>query len=363
MIPFDWNRDQIDWPRVLAGALAVVLVGALGVVAATSTAAFDLHNPSWEGATDLRQQFEDDPTTEQAFITEPSQYDELDPNGTVAFVVAPEDGSDAAESRSFVENGGRLVIFENFEPGGNELAATVGATARVDGRLLTDDRQHYQAPTMPIAPTVTNHSLTTGVDQLTLNHATAVNPGNATVLVTTSGAAYLDDGGGLETADSLAAYPVATVEPVGDGQVVVVGDPSLTINTMLAQPDNEAFVRALTADADVVAFDLSRGGGTPPLITALLAIRGTPLLQVTLGAVGIGLAVAVSNGSLRHATVLIRRRLPWPWRSTTTSLDNPGLTDAERAAVLRQQHPDWDEDRIERITTAINTDPHRGDNE
>ncbi|MFB1066376.1 DUF4350 domain-containing protein [Natrinema sp. H-ect4] len=361
-----WHRGllgdgTIDWPRVLLLTLAITLVIALGTVAATSSTAFGLYNPSWDGSSDLRQGAENDPTVESHLLHDTAQYEELPANETVAFVIAPDEsyeGESSERLQEFVASGGTLVVLENFDEQGNDLFADVGAEARMDGQLLRDDRHHFRGPPMPVATVIENNTLTTGVNQLTLNYGTAVEPGNATVLVSTSNFAYLgpeeDD---LDEQDELRSYPVVTVENVSEGQVVAVGDPSITINAMYDEPDNAAFLRTLYADADHVAFDYSHGAEVPPLTSTILTIRNSPLLQLLVGTVGIGLVMVFSHIRVQSPLMGIQSRLParfQPAESRTDGLDSPGLSDTERATYLRQRYPDWDEEQIQRVITALN---------
>ena len=357
-----WLGDgRIDWPRILLLALTVTVLVTLGTVAATSSTAFGPYNPSWDGSSDFRQDAEDDPTVESHLLSDTAQYDELPANETVAFIIAPDEpyeGEDAERIREFVDEGGTLVVLENFGEPGNELLADVGAEARVDGQLVRDERNHFRGPTMPVATSVENHTLTSGVDQLTLNYGTAVESGNATVLVATSDFAYLgpeDDE--LDEQDELQSYPVATVENVSEGKVVVVGDPSITINAMYSEPDNAAFVRGLYADADHVIFDRSHGSGVPPLAAAMLVIRGSPLLQLLVGTIGIGFVAVLSQIRVTSAREALQSRLPARFQPAGNRNDGtigPGLSDSERAEFLRRQHPDWDEEQIQRMITALN---------
>ena len=361
-----WHRGLlgdggIDWPRVLLIALAAIVLLALGTVAATSSTSFGPYNPSWDGTSEFRGDAADEPGVESHLLRDTEQYEDLPANETVAFVVAPDEpyeGEDADRLREFVAEGGTLVVLANFGDAGNDLLADVGAEARAHGQLLRDERHHFRGPTMPVATNVENHTLTTGVDRLTLNYATAVEPGNATVLVGTSDFAYLgpaeDD---LDEQDNLRSYPVATVENVSEGRVVVVGDPSIAINAMYDEPDNAAFVRGLYADAEHVVFDRSHGSPVPPLAAALLTIRGSPPLQLLVGTVGIALVAVCSRTSGRSALEAVRGRLSARFQSAerrSGGRAHPGLTDAERAAYLRRRHPDWDEEQIQRMITAFN---------
>ncbi|WP_276253009.1 DUF4350 domain-containing protein [Halomontanus rarus] len=376
----------IDWPRAVLIGLGLAVVLAVGAVATTSTAAFGPYNPSWDGSSDLREQLERESDVEVELLRDPSRYEDTNAEGTTAFVVAPGEsyrGADASRIRRFVEDGGRLVVFENVGEAGNSLLADVGADARTDGRVLRDDYRHSNGPTIPIATGVRNHTLTGGVEQLTLNYATAVEPNAATVLVTTSDLATLGD---TDQRLDLTAHPVATVEPVGDGEVVVVGDPSLTINAMVGEPDNAAFLRSLYAGSDRVLLDRSHVGDLPPLTAAVLTVRDAPLLQLLLGSVGITAVGLWSTGRLRPLLERVRRRRPGspregpgrergvagrvrragPASSTgpdaeleldydlelERSVVDPGLSRAERADVLRRRHPDWEERRIRRVLAS-----------
>ncbi|MCU4741562.1 DUF4350 domain-containing protein [Natronoglomus mannanivorans] len=375
----------IDWPRAVLLGVGLAVVLAVGVVATTSTAAFNPYNPSWDGSSDLRDQLENETGVESDLLRETTRYEEVDAEGTTVFVVAPEASyseADAASVREFVEDGGRLVVFENVGDAGNDLLADVGAEARVDGRILRDEYHHANGPTMPIATGVQEHSLTTDVEQLTLNYATAVEPNTASVLVTTSSLATLGDS--AHPLDAT-AYPVATAEGVGAGTVVVVGDPSLTINAMIDQPDNADFLRDLYVDSDRVLLDVTHASEIPPLTAAVLAVRDTPLLQLTLGGAGIA-AVGLWSSGLLGPTLERARR----WRSdgrvrsretsgtmergtktktetetetereltvtTDTALGgtiaDPGLSRSERAEFLRDHHPEWEEERVQRALEA-----------
>ncbi|UTF55435.1 DUF4350 domain-containing protein [Natronosalvus rutilus] len=363
---WSWLRtpDGIDWPRALLVALSVTLVLALGVVASTSAASFGLYNPAWDGTSEFRAHVAADDTVEHDLVRNTQAYTEGEANETVAFVIAPDEpytDDDAARVQTFVENGGTLVVFENFGEPGNALLADVGAEARVDGRLLRDERYHYRGPPMPIATEVANHTATQGVDQLTLNYATAVGPGNATVLVTTSEYTYLgDEETDLEEVEDLQAYPVVTTENVSNGSVVVVGDPSLTINTMFDQPDNAAFLTNLYAGHDRVLFDISHASDLPPLTAAMVAVRGSPLAQLGVGLVGIGLvAVLVRSDRSTLKRVLTRYR---GQRTTATAKalerSPDALSEEEWAERLRHRHPEWDDDRIQRVATAVSRATH-----
>lgn len=358
-----WDANGPNWPRLLLVTLGCTLIVAVGVIGATSATTFGPYNPSWDGASDLREQVDSDAGVKSEFVSDTSRYEEINPDRTVAFVIAPDENYQTGEVdnvRQFIESGGTLVVLENFGESGNDLLDEIGAEARLNGDILRDERNNFRAPTMPIATGIENHTLTDGINQLTLNYATPVQPGNASVLVRTSEFAYLveDADEELDDDDELAVYPVATIEDADGGSVIVIGDPSITINAMLEQPDNAAFLRGLYEQRDRVLFDISHNEGLPPLTNALLIFRNSPLLQIVLGGLGItGLALA-SSRRLGPRVLQFSRRLPlwgrYQFDAERQHDSLPAMSNEARARYLRQQYPDWDDERVERVIEALN---------
>lgn len=340
------DRRRIGYPTLLLVGLVVAV--ALGIVAggATSSAAFGAYNPGWEGGSALRGQA-DAVGADSTVALNVSAYERASPNGTVALVLSPDESygpDDRRRVRRFVDRGGTLVVADDYGAGGNRLLDAAGATARVDGRPLRDEREYYRSPALPVAPNVSDAPLTAGVDRLTLNHGSVVRRGNATVLVRTSAFAYLDGNGNAELDDDerVASYPVATTERVGRGRVIVVSDASLFINTMVERPGNGRFVRNLFAANERVLLDYSHSTTQPPLVLALLHLRRTPVLQALVGAVGLGLVGAWSRRDRRRG------------RS-----DDGDATPASRSdddalvSYLRERHPTWSESRLRRVVSGV----------
>ncbi len=345
---------------LLVALVAATLLG-LVVAASTSSAAFGLYNPGWEGTSELRA-VADETGTETTVIQNTTGYRSAGPD-SVAVVLAPDRGytdREAARIRAFLDRGGTLVVAEDVGTGGNELLAAVGASARVNGTLLRDERFNYRSPAMPLARNVTaNETLTRGVDRLTLNYASVVEPGddNTTVLVRSSGFAYLDtnDNGELDDSERLASRPVATVERAGQGRVVVVSDPSLFINTMLERSGNRRFARNLLGSEERLLLDFSHTADLPPLTLAVVTVRNTPLLQTLVGCLAVGLVGAWGAGWFGRFGGLLGRV-----RGDGRSADAAPVTEADLVAYLRERHPEWEESRIRRIAQGISTERGEG---
>ncbi len=277
----------MNYPRILLAALAVALLGGVLVAGVSSSAAFGAYNPAWDGTSELRS-FAAEEGVETAFVRPDEAYG--DPEDGVAIVLAPDGSVDDERLRRFVANGGTAVVAADFGGDANPLLDSLNATARVDGRLLRDEQRHYRGPAMPRATNVTEGPLVDGVNALTLNYGTGLAPNDARVLVRTSPYAYYDGNrnGELDSEETPASRPVAAVEPVGEGRVVSVGDPSLFINAMLERPGNRAFASNLLSGADGLHLVVG-DGALPPLVAALLTLRGSPLLQVLVGGGLVGL--------------------------------------------------------------------------
>ncbi|WP_323191080.1 DUF4350 domain-containing protein [Halostella sp. PRR32] len=343
--PFD-----LGYPQLLLAAIALGTVLAVGVAASTSAAGFGAFNPGWDGASDLRSAAEAD-GAEPFVVRDVDEYDSVATNDSIALVLSPDeryDDRDAARLREYVENGGTLVVADDFGDSGNALLADLGARARVDGRPLRDERRHYRSPALPLATNVSNRSLPTDVQRLTLNHGTAVRPNGTTVLATTSAYAYFDGNRNdeLDDSETLSEYPVATAESVGDGRVVVVGDPSLFINAMLDRPGNRAFVRGLFGSADRVLLDYSHSEHVPPLMAALISVQRSSVLQILLGTTGVIAIAAWAQWPTAG------RRVP-SVSSGESQSEPPELSADDVATAVRDRHPDWNDERVRRVTQAI----------
>ncbi|NLV08401.1 DUF4350 domain-containing protein [Halomicrobium mukohataei] len=356
-----------DYPRAVLAGFAVAVALGLLVAGSTSGGAFGSYNPAWDGTSDFRSMAGDEAET-LSIARNTSVYDTADANETLAVLLSPEQRYTDRERRSirqFVEAGGTLLIAEDVGPNGNQLLRGVGARTRFDGAPLRDERRYENGPALPVATAVglDNDS----VETVVLNHGTAIRAAgatraddpngtmravratNATVLAASSPYAYLDRNGNetLDDDETVARYPVAMTERVGDGRVIAVSDPSVFINAMLEHGDNRAFARTVVAGHDTVVLDVSHAGRLPPLQALLLTLRESPLLQAVVGTALLG--VLAGHAALLDGVAALRRRL-----GASDTVQRP----RDREAVVRgvtARHPEWDDERVERVTQAIMT--------
>lgn len=354
----DWLPTGWSTPQLLLGAL-VVTVALTGVVAAsTSQTAFGSYNPAWDGASDLRTLAADE-GAEPLVALNTSSYSTVEPNATIAVILSPDDPySQTERSRvtSFVQQGGTLVVAEDYGQQTTPLLRALGVDTRIDGAPLRDEQEYYRSPAFAVATNVSDSPETEGVDQLTLNHGTSLRTNSTengtTVLVSSSEFAYLDQNrnGELDASEELASRPVVVRETVGEGTVYVVADPSLFINAMLERPGNARLASNLFGAHDRVLLDYSHLSGTPPLMRAVLTLQGSPFWQVLVAVLGVG---AISwNARLRERLRALRERI-LPTRDSAGDFALSEADPEEIVAYLSRQHPDWDEQRLRRVMRGV----------
>lgn len=337
-------------PDVAAVVFAVVVGAVLVYAASTTGGALAPFNPSWEGTSELRT-VADDAGAETTVLEDVEEYDELDAEGTLVLVigVGDYDTDERERIRAFVERGGTVLIADASGENADPLLESIGASTRIDGDPLRDERHYYRSPSLPVATETADHPYTNDSESLTLNHGTALEPGEATVVVRSSRFAYLDRNrnDALDSDDELGSYPVATVEGIGTGEVIVVSDSSAFTNVMMERPENRAFVASVFGAHDQVVLDVSQRGDTPILITALMALRESSALQLLFG-----------GGLIAGLALLARRPGIVDRLSGATSERFDPLAEAERSPRelrerLADDHPEWSEVKRERVVVRI----------
>lgn len=341
-------RYEALLPRLALVVFVVVVVLATVTGATTSPTAYSAYNGDWDGTSEFRKQT-NAAAGGETVVVDTAAYDRREAESTVAIVIAPSEPyteEELATIRSFVVGGGMLVVASDFAPEANQLLEGVGATARIDGSPLRDERSFYRTAALPVIRDVREDPLTEGVDALTLNHPTAVRPNDARVLAATSGFAYLDTrrNAELDLEEDMRSYPVVTSERVGDGQVVTVSDPSIFLNGMRDRTDNARFADGLATARPEVMLDFSHGATVPPFVVIAGVLQTAPVLQALLvggGVVAVAVWVFLPGLGARR-----------PRRTRT----RPAVADAATLrASLRRTHPDWDETAVDRVATVVSS--------
>ncbi|WP_075935859.1 DUF4350 domain-containing protein [Halosegnis longus] len=340
-----------EWaiPQIICAALGLVLVAGVLFAMLTSATAFGAYNYDWDGSADLREVGAEE-NREVMIVQSMSAYQQETREDTLTVILGPDETytpESASQIRSYVRDGGSVLIATDFDPAGNTLLEALNTSLRIDGELVRDERNYGPSPAFPLAGNVSLQS--DQASSLALNYGsvlTGVESDSVTVLAQTSSYAYLDENrnGELDNSEQLQTYPIIAREQVGNGSVIAVSDPSMFINTMLDREDNRAAARALFAPYEQVRFDYTHTGGVPPLVKAILFIRSS---QVVGFAFAIGI-LGVTMGLFRVSPRLFDQ---YQQRQDTTS--KRGLTEAEIIEVITDTHPEWEQDRVQRLASRL----------
>jgi hypothetical protein len=343
---------ELTYPRLLVGALSITLVVVAIIGLTTSSAAFGAYNSAWDGTQEFRE-LAGANGTETVIAQSAAPYRTAEANTTTAIVLAPDTNYSAQQVEAiaaFLNRGGTLVIAGDVGTASNQLLADLGVSTRIENTPLRDDEQNYRSAAFPLATNISADPVTRDVSQLTLNYPTILTPGeNATVLVASSEFAYADETGDgvLNASETVGSRPVVASEPYGSGRVVVASDPSLFINSMLAQPDNREFARNVVGPPRTVIFDYTHTAELPIAVVVAQLISGSNWLQL-------GVALTVVAGMVlawrRDATVPSLARLVGRSDAETDAI---GLSEDALVAELERRYPEWDRERVERVARSI----------
>ncbi len=151
--------------------------------------------------------------------------------------------------KSYIENGGTLLLMDDFGYGNTVLQA-LNVSARFNGKLLADPLFNYKNEKLPKITDLSPEVKKQGIEVLSLNHATVIeNASEREIIARSSVSSYLDNNGNgsLEEGEPKGAFPVAATLSSGNGRLILVSDPSIILNTMLNRYDNAKFVEFLAS--------------------------------------------------------------------------------------------------------------------
>ncbi|UNQ73136.1 DUF4350 domain-containing protein [Infirmifilum sp. NZ] len=265
---------------ILLGLGLALVVLVLMVALVPSTDDFSPDNPLWNGLTAFCQAF-------NVSVVGVADIGGL-PRDSALVIVGPSlnlSGAGAAGLRGFVEEGGLLVVADDFGSG-NSILEALGVSTRVGGALLEDGVFMYRSPLLPRAVSRVNGS---GFD-LYLNYASYVEPdGRGVCLAYSSPFSYLDlnSNGVRDEGEPYGPFCVAYEEPLGRGRVVVLSDASIFINSMLSMGGNYEMIGSVLGQRGVYVLGGLWSGSTYTYARSLIV-----------GAVGL-----VYGSTLRYVSV------------------------------------------------------------
>jgi hypothetical protein len=255
---------------------------------------FRVENPLWNGLKDLKVNL---PVQSlESFAGLP-----FSPRGTTLILVpylslTP---AELEQLNSYISQGGRLILADDYGHG-NQILEYLGLTVRFSGEVLLDPLANYKNNRyLPKIIHLRPDPLTVNAESLGFNHATClVNTDNASVIALSSSFSFLDrnNNGRYDDDEPSGPFPVIDRTNVGSGQVVLVADPSLFINSMNEIDENKGFTQNIAATTGSLYLDQSH---LPPsdlhqtknLLARLREYLASPL--VTAGLVALAVVITL----------------------------------------------------------------------
>ncbi len=277
---------------ILTIALVTILVVVVWLF--PSNEDFKNDNPFWNGAKFMNENYSALPLDSLADL--PSS-----PQGSTLILVPYLNFTTAEfeELSHFIKQGGTLILADDYGFG-NQLLEYLGLEARFAGQALLDPMLNYRNKWFPKISRFESSRLTDNVETLVLNHATClINVEPDEVIALSSRFSFLDRDNNLvrHTDEPVGPLPVISQHEMEKGQLILVADPSLFINSMEPMESNNIFIQNIAAvTTSSLYFDQSHLPTTDLSRTKILLadIRGylvTPL--GTTGLVLLALAIAL----------------------------------------------------------------------
>lgn len=235
----------MELPRftlILTLALIIILAAVMWFLPSNDD--FWAENPSWNGTEDISSIMAASPLESLSQLP-PS------PQGSTLILIPHLSFSQAelAALDSFVSGGGTLILADDYGYG-NQVLELLGLEARFSGHTLLDPLASYKNQWFPRVSRLTSSPLTDGVTALVLNHATClVDVAQGDVLARSSSFSFLDENGnqGWDEGEAAGPLPVISRHGLAQGQVILIADPSLFINSMETLGDNLTFIQNIGA--------------------------------------------------------------------------------------------------------------------
>lgn len=261
--------------KIILGAAVLALVLIAGKFF-LSEASFSPANPSWDGTSSM-----------MTAATRPLYgFDGLPPgdSGSTLLIVGPTvnyTSADASRVRAFLQQGGRVVVLDDFGTA-NDLLRGISAPIAVQQTALCQDLDYYKKPSFPIVRDVKNSSLTVNVGELVFNHPAPLQvAAGGEVLASTTIMGWLDvDGKGSVTGNvKFGSFPLIARADYGAGELFVAGDADLAINAMQDQGDDGVLMDNVRRSG-MLYLDVGHGQQVPPLAWLYYTIKYNIVAQI-----------------------------------------------------------------------------------
>ena len=224
--------------------IAVLLILTAAVWFYPSNEDFKTENFFWNGTRDIC-------VNHAALPIESLKELPISPHGTTLILIpylALTD-SELAALNTFVIKGGRLILADDYGHG-NQVLEYLGLRARFAEQALLDPLSNYKNQWFPRIVHIQTSPLTINTGSLVFNHATSlINVEKTDTIALSSMFSFLDqnDNKKRDDGEPTGPLPVISQHKLGSGQITLISDPSIFINSMQALGSNSNFVKNIAA--------------------------------------------------------------------------------------------------------------------
>ena len=347
---------------IIGSVIMVLLILALANPFIYDTTDFSMVNTNWNGCSTIAIRTVQEGKLQPTFYYESNEltlsfrsftdYDLPSKNATLVIIgpTTPFTTQEIQYVRTFILEGGMVLLADDFGTG-NQLLKGINTTTRLSNQLLVDLSFEKQAPFVNLFTfTNTSSPLFDNVSHLLLNYPTRILLGkNTSVLAETTELSWIDanENGKHDSGEPKGAYPILAIEPLGQGTIVIISDPSLFINSMNQYFDNQQFrdnlFHYLYENRDVVIIDESHRDINTPL-QIFYRLPQTLGLELKIGIVILVLLIFLViftkiPRQLIHKLINLMNRQP---------LVEP-TTMEQHITEIMEKHPDWDQKKLENL--------------
>ncbi len=267
--------SQFAWAT--AGILMLVVV-AVSAHLSTTTEEYSRYNTQWNGTSVSIERFHEAGAVKVHDAADLDRY-----RNALLVIIAPEGSytpAEIARYKAFLEQGNSILLADD-SGSGNLLLRGLGSSIELGQGNVSSAERSYIDPGALIGRRCADHPLLENCTELQFNHPWTVTGG--TPLIRTSLLSWIDQNGNgrIDPGEPQGSYDLCSCEAIGRGEIIVLADPSLFINSMLAidsQADNAQFLRQVTESHPSVLLDQTRSrtasGGR--IIDAIDAVRSSP---------------------------------------------------------------------------------------